>query len=181
MKTEKVEVVPYQEGWQSCFQFIKAEILPKLEPLLLSVEHVGSTAVEGLASKPIIDIDLIIENDSQLPDVIDALAAFGYQYEGDLGIKGRYAFAYDKQEKLHLQEHHLYVCPKNSPELAKHLRFRDYLKANKEPRDSYAQVKLKADQAHPDDIDAYLNEKSDVINRIYQAIGMENLNDNKNI
>lgn len=174
MKTQKVVVVPYQKEWKSCFQSIKAELLSKLNFPVLSVEHVGSTAVEGLASKPIIDIDLVIERESQLADMIESLAELGYDYEGDLGIEGRYAFAYDKEKKSHLQEHHLYVCPKDSPELAKHIRFRDYLKTNKEARDRYAEIKLKAAQAHPDAIDAYMAAKSDVINHIYQDIGIEN-------
>lgn len=52
----------------------------------------GSTSVEGLAAKPIIDIDVVIEDMSVLPDIIKGLEKAGYEYEGNLGIEGREAF-----------------------------------------------------------------------------------------
>ncbi len=69
--------------------------------------------------------------------------------------------------------HHLYVCARNSAELQRHLALRDYLRAHPQDRDRYAQVKLAAAARHPMDIDAYIAEKSDIIQEIYAKCGLE--------
>ena len=60
MATRHIEVLPYDEKWKQAFLDIKAELEPALGSLALSIEHVGSTSVEGLAAKPIIDIDVVV-------------------------------------------------------------------------------------------------------------------------
>ena len=62
MHTSEVEVVPYDDCWTKNFLDIKNEILKVLDKLVLSIEHVGSTAVCGLWAKPIIDIDIVIKD-----------------------------------------------------------------------------------------------------------------------
>ena len=128
--TRNIVVVPYDSNWKLQFETIRSEIQDALCELALSIEHVGSTSVEGLSAKPIIDIDVVIEDESKLQTVIEKLAVIGYEYEGNLGIVGREAFGYTGKE--HLQNHHLYVCAKDSPELKRHLTFRDYLRSHKE-------------------------------------------------
>ena len=128
--TRNIVVVPYDSNWKLQFEAIRSEIQDALCELALSIEHVGSTSVEGLSAKPIIDIDVVIEDESKLQTVIEKLAVIGYEYEGNLGIVGREAFGYTGKE--HLQNHHLYVCAKDSPELKRHLTFRDYLRSHKE-------------------------------------------------
>ena len=66
----------------------------------------GSTSVQGLSAKPIIDIDLVIAIDTDLSEVIQELAVIGYVHEGNLGIEGREAFDYSGKE--HLQDHQIY-------------------------------------------------------------------------
>ena len=105
MQTKRVIVSPYTPNWKSDFAAIKAELEAALDGLILSIEHVGSTAVEGLSAKPCIDIDVIIEDYSVFPAVVEKLAAIGYIHEGDLGIPEREAFKYT--DKSHLQTHHL--------------------------------------------------------------------------
>ena len=86
MRTKKVVVLPYDRAWKSAFEAIKAEIEDALGDLILGIEHVGSTSVEGLSAKPCIDLDVIIPDDSPLDPVVQRLAAIGYSHEGDLGI-----------------------------------------------------------------------------------------------
>ena len=132
MTTKHIVVLPYDEGWKEGFRKIEAELRAALGDLALCIEHVGSTSVPGLAAKPIIDIDVVIGDRAALRPVIDALQRIGYRHEGDLGIRDREAFAYDEERKAHLPKHHLYVCPADSRELARHLRFRDRLRADPE-------------------------------------------------
>ena len=165
MKTRRVIVEPYSEAWASEFEKIKAELECALGELAICIEHVGSTSVKGLSAKPIIDIDVVIENYSVFSEVIGRLQSIGYQHEGDLGIKGREAFKYN--DKPHLMQHHLYVCPKDSPELRRHITFRDYLRAHPEAAEKYGRVKEEAAQLYPDNIDQYIEYKAPCIAEIY--------------
>ena len=170
MTTRNIVVVPYDSNWKLQFEAIRSEIQDALGELALSIEHVGSTSVEGLSAKPIIDIDVVIEDESKLQTVIEKLAVIGYEYEGNLGIVGREAFGYTGKE--HLQNHHLYVCTKDSPELKRHLTFRDYLRSHKEAVREYSRIKEEGAKLFPNDIDGYIRYKTDWIERIYREIGL---------
>lgn len=168
MRTKDVVVLSYQESWKDDFEQISKELQEAAGKLILRIEHVGSTSVQGLSAKPIIDIDLVISDDTDLTEVIDSLAKIGYVHEGNLGIEGREAFAYSGKE--HLQLHHLYVCPESSCELKRHLAFRDYLRCHPEAVQAYGEVKVKAAQLFPKDIDSYIAYKSTIIEQIYKEM-----------
>ena len=104
MRTAKVVVLPYDETWKRAFETIKTEIESALGDWIVGIEHVGSTSVEGMSAKPCIDMDVIIRDYSVFDTVVAKLAAIGYTHEGDLGIRGREAFAY--ADKSHLMKHH---------------------------------------------------------------------------
>lgn len=170
MVTKRVIVLPYDEAWQQSFLDIKAEIEDALGELALSIEHVGSTSVIGLSAKPIIDIDVVINDKSMLNDVICALGGIGYRHEGDLGVEGREAFKYDGKD--HLQRHHLYVCTKDSKELKRHIAFRDYLRSHPDTVREYSRIKEEGAAMYPQDIDGYIKHKSPFIEKIYKEIGI---------
>ena len=170
MKTRKVVALPYDRAWESAFEDIKAEIESALGELILSIEHIGSTSVEGMSAKPCIDLDVVIEDYSVFGPVVAKLATIGYIHEGDLGIKGREAFKYS--DKPHLMLHHLYVCPKDSEELRRHIAFRDYLRSDPEAVKKYSAVKEKAAELFPNDIDGYIKYKSPCIEELYKACGL---------
>lgn len=171
MKTKKVIVLPYDRAWKSAFEEIKLEIENAIGDLIIGIEHVGSTSVEGMSAKPCIDIDVIIKNYSIFEDVVSKLATIGYTHEGDLGIKHREAFKY--LDKPHLMKHHLYVCPQNSEELHRHVTFRDYLRSNSEAVKKYSSVKETAAKLFPDDIDQYIKYKSPCIEELYRQCGLK--------
>lgn len=168
MGIKHVVVLPYDEAWKKDFEEIKAELMAVLGGLVLSVEHVGSTSVPGLAAKPIIDIDVVIEDTDCFEKVKTALETIGYQHEGDLGIPGREAFKYDGKE--HLRKHHLYVCAKDSDELKRHLSFRDYLRTHPDAVKEYGRIKEEGARLYPNDIDSYIEYKAPFIENIYEKI-----------
>ncbi|MBQ7545929.1 MAG: GrpB family protein [Clostridia bacterium] len=170
MITKHVVVLPYDEQWRQDFLRIKAELTNTLGQLTIGIEHVGSTSVQGLSAKPIIDIDVIIKDYTVLENVVSALREIGYQHEGNLGIVGREAFKYDGKE--HLQKHHLYVCPEDSPELKRHIAFRDYLRTHPDAVREYSHIKEEAVKQFPDDIERYIGYKSPFIEKIYAEIGI---------
>ena len=165
-----VVVEPYNEEWKSDFIAIRDELDTVLKDIVLRIEHVGSTSVEGLSAKPVIDIDVVIKDTTVLPDVISALQTIGYFHEGDLGIPGREAFKYEGKE--HLRKHHLYVCSQDSEELKRHIAFRDYLRSNPDAVEEYSKIKEEAANLYPWDIDKYIEHKSPVIEMIYKRIGL---------
>ena len=168
MKTKRVKVEDYNPEWKHEFERIKNELLPVLSGKINSIEHVGSTSVEGLAAKPIIDIDVVI--DENFEEVKKALESIGYIYEGDLGISGREAFRY--KSKPHLMVHHLYVCNNGNEELYRHIIFRDYLRQHKEDKDRYGSIKKEMALKYPEDIDSYIEGKQDVILDIYKKCSL---------
>ncbi len=155
MKTEHIEVVDYDSKWVNDFNQIKGEIEEALKDLVLAVEHVGSTSVPLLAAKPIIDLDVVIDQ-NDLKEVIYLLENHGYIYEG----------------KEHLRTHHLYVCPQDSKELKRHLAFRNYLRKHPNTVKEYGKIKKEAAKLYPNDIEKYCMYKSQIIEKIYKEIGL---------
>lgn len=170
MRTQKVVVMPYDGQWKADFAKIRQEILDAAGAFITGVEHVGSTAVEGLAAKPIIDIDVVIRDWTVFDDVVRALGRIGYVHEGNLGIPEREAFRYDG--KPHLRTHHLYVCAQDSRELARHIAFRDFLRSHPEAAEKYGAVKAQAARLFPEDIEGYMACKAPVIAELYALCGL---------
>ena len=170
MQTASVIVLPYNKVWKSDFEKIKNELEAVISDLIVGIEHVGSTSVEGLSAKPCIDIDVIIKDYSVFGAVVDRLNTIGYIHEGNLGIRDREAFKYS--DKPHLQKHHLYVCPQNSEELRRHITFRNFLRSNPEARKKYGQTKETAAKLFPNDIDRYIQYKSPCIEELYRLCGL---------
>ena len=171
MQTKNVIVTPYDKAWKSAFEAIKQEIESAIGDLILGIEHVGSTSVEGMSAKPCIDIDVIIKDYSVFDKVIGKLESIGYTHEGDLGIKDREAFKYTN--KPHLMKHHLYVCPQFSEELHRHITFRNFLRDNTDAVKKYSQVKETAAKLFPNDIDKYIEYKSPCIEELYALCGLK--------
>ena len=169
-KRKKVTVEPYQACWKSAFNAIALELNAAVGHLVLGIEHVGSTSVEGLSAKPIIDIDVIIPDDAVFAEVVERLQGIGYQHEGNLGIKDREAFKYEG--KTHLMRHHLYVCPQNSAELHRHITFRDYLRSHPEAVAAYSRVKEEGARLYPDSMEQYIAHKTPCILELYSRCGL---------
>lgn len=170
MRTKNVIVLPYDPKWKFDFEDIKQELVSSIGDLVIGVEHVGSTSVEGLSAKPIIDIDVVIKGYSVFDCVVSRLKNIGYTYEGNLGIKDREAFKYS--DKPYLQTHHLYVCPQYSKELLRHIKFRDFLRNNPDAVKKYSDIKEKAAKLFPNDIEKYMEYKSHCIEELYSLCGL---------
>jgi GrpB-like predicted nucleotidyltransferase (UPF0157 family) len=168
-----VEVTAYDPRWPWVFAGLRDQVATTLGPLAQRIEHVGSTAVPGLAAKPIIDLDVVIAAPGDLPEVVTRLATLGYRHEGDLGIKGRDAFA----SPAAAPAHHLYVCPADSRELARHLAFRDYLRSRPEQARAYAELKRSLAARFRSDRDAYARGKTAFIKEALTAAARHRASD----
>lgn len=163
--TSAIIIEDYDPRWAQRFESLRSRIAQALGPLAATIEHVGSTAVPGLAAKPIIDLDVLLRSGADLPLVIGKLELLGYQHQGDQGIPGREALQSPPDEF----PHHLYVCMPDNPEFLRHLAFRNHLRAH--PLDAAAYSRLKRDLAETlADRDAYTQAKSAFVEQIlYRA------------
>lgn len=168
-----VEVVPYDPNWKEEFQKAREFFTKLLEKCSVKIEHVGSTSVEGLSAKPVLDIDIIVQNEGESRKVIQALGEVGYEHLGDKGIPGREAFRYE-QNNPHItwMQHHLYVCIEGCESLKNHLLLREHLRKNQQAVIAYGNLKLELAKQYPTDIDAYVEGKTNLITSFLSEAGM---------
>ncbi len=164
-RAEPVVIAPYDPAWPAAFEQIRARVAVALGELAVGIEHVGSTAVPGLAAKPILDVDAIVRNDAHVEEAIRRLARAGFAHLGDLGIAGREAF----RSPAGLPRNHLYVCAVATPELRAHLALRDALRADPALAERYAALKRELAAKYRDDRDAYAEGKSAFIRSVLRG------------
>jgi GrpB-like predicted nucleotidyltransferase (UPF0157 family) len=150
------EVVDFDPSWEAAFEQVRSYVWPAVEGLALAVEHVGSTAVKGLAAKPIIDVDVVVAKTHEVAMATLALAACGYDHEGDLGIPGREAYSGPGS----LPAHHLYVVVDGAPPYLDHVDLRDYLRTHPEQALRYTREKRRLAHLLKTDREAYVNGKA---------------------
>jgi GrpB-like predicted nucleotidyltransferase (UPF0157 family) len=132
-----ITVAEYDPSWPESFGQIRDRVWSHIRDIALTIEHVGSTAVPGLAAKPIIELDVVIPRTARVMGVIGRLAGIGYEHRGDLGIPDREAF----KSPADLPAHQLYVCRWGSVALRNHLTFRDHLRQFPSDAATYAALK----------------------------------------
>lgn len=170
---KKIVVEKYNKKWKSEFEKAKIFYENLLVDLDIIVEHVGSTSVEGLMAKPILDIDIIVKNNEVSQQVIKLLEGVDYHHIGNLGLEGREAFGYDDDNKyINWMSHHLYVCLEDSENLKNHLLLRSHLRNNKESVKEYGELKLELSKKFTYDIDSYIDAKTDLIISFLEREGM---------
>jgi GrpB-like predicted nucleotidyltransferase (UPF0157 family)/pimeloyl-ACP methyl ester carboxylesterase len=134
-----VRFVEADPGWPAAFERIAARVRGALGERALLIQHVGSTAVPGLAAKPIVDIDLVVADPDDEPSYVPALQALGFElrvrepwWNGHRLLRGS-----DPSS-------HLHVFGPDSPEIARHRRFRDWLRTHPDDLARYAATKREA-------------------------------------
>jgi GrpB-like predicted nucleotidyltransferase (UPF0157 family)/SAM-dependent methyltransferase len=133
--------------WARHFHELREVLAAVLQDRAAAIHHIGSTSIPGMLAKPILDLSVELAEGIEVSDATAALAALGYRFQGDLGIAQRYAYARDSEQvprtspPREWMNHHLYVCPHGSPELARSLHFRDSLVACEELRSEYRVIK----------------------------------------
>lgn len=162
-----VAVVPYDPAWPVQFQAIADHLEAALADVpLVGIEHVGSTSVPGLAAKPVIDIDVVVERE-HVEAAIEALIAAGYRHRGNLGIEDRESMAEPGGVRRNV-----YVTVNGCLALRNHLAGRDTLRNHSVLRDRYAARKTELAAQPWEDTDDYAVAKSDVIQEILEAAGL---------
>ena len=167
LESKTVRVVPYDDRWPDLFDAESTHILDavaaaRLPPL--AIEHVGSTAVMGLAAKPILDIAAGRPPDILPTTYIPILESLGYIYRGDGGLPGREFF-----RRGMLRSHHIHLVELGGTHWSRYLRFRDALRADPEIRDAYADLKRALAGQFPRDREGYIAGKADFVERVLRV------------
>lgn len=163
-----VVVEQYNPDWPSQFETIKASLESYLDSVnYLTIEHVGSTSVPGLAAKPILDIDIIVSRADVQPAISALVSKGGFMHLGELGIIDRHVLRAPDQDP----KRNIYVCVADAAQTRNHIGVRDTLRANPALRDEYAAVKLDMAARGTNIID-YIDGKNEIIQKIMRASGL---------
>ena len=151
-----VVLAPYDAEWPRVAAR-HAERLRVLGATLVAVHHIGSTSVPGLAAKPIIDLMPLVTDLADLDRERRRVEALGYEWHGELGISGRRYCTLSDAAGVRIAQLHFFAA--DSPQVARHIAFRDYLRAHPDAAGAYEKEKRRARDLHPDDSHAYTDEK----------------------
>ncbi|WDI43570.1 GrpB family protein [Bremerella sp. P1] len=161
----KVELVPHDPAWAELAAQQSRRLADMLGPLLITVHHIGSTAIAGICAKPVIDLIPVVGNLGQLDQSRTELESLGFQWWGELGLAGRrYCTLDDPETSVRLVQLHCYE--EGSPEIVRHLAFRDYLRKHLDLALQYQQMKQVCQRQHPSDSHRYSDCKSAWIKKI---------------
>lgn len=170
-------IVDYNEAWPRHFNEVRDYLTGELAGDVRSIEHVGSTAVEGVQSKPIIDIYLAVADADSMSRVIDTLASLGYVHDGDGQVPGREVFR-RKGPDVPFQDpkrdwfpHHLYASIEGNSELERHVAFRDHLRSHPDDRDAYSALKKSLIAEHGQDREGYERGKTEFTEAVLTRAG----------
>jgi GrpB-like predicted nucleotidyltransferase (UPF0157 family) len=157
-----VEIAPYDPAWPAAAAAEAEAILRACGDLLRRVEHIGSTAVPGLAAKPTLDLLGGVRTLADAAACIAPLSALGYayvpEYEADLPER-----RYFRKGPAGARTHHLHVVALDGAFWSDHLRFRDHLRSDRSAADAYERLKRDLAARHRADRDAYTRAKTTFI------------------
>lgn len=154
-----IEIAPYNPEWSTWFKEIREPLWNNINDLVVDIVHVGSTSIEGMSAKPIIDIDLVLDNWKKFPELAERLGTLGYRHVGDLGINGREVFNQISPSKY---PHHLYACHIESIAFRNHILLKKHLTEN--PKDFKRYINLKIALANSiSSRENYLRSKTNMI------------------
>jgi GrpB-like predicted nucleotidyltransferase (UPF0157 family) len=170
---DEVVIVQYDRRWPLLFEREAARIREVLEPdLVATIEHFGSTAVPGLAAKPIIDLLVEVRSLTQAKQVaVSQLKSLGYDYWCDNPDRQRMFFVKGLPPKGP-RTHHVHMVEPDS-RLWEHLLFRDYLRQHPEEARLYEGLKYDLARRYATDREAYTSGKADYIESVMQAARRE--------
>lgn len=146
------------DDWPMLFHTERQRIAEATGDAQLTIEHVGSTAVQGLPAKPILDIAILLELEPMLGRLKSALQDIGYIDRGDRGSDGGHLFVRDSQPNV--RTHHVHVVRCGDPAWTNYLCFRDALRASPELKRRYAALKRRLAAQFSDNRAAYTESKA---------------------
>lgn len=158
---DKVILTPWQQTWADTYGKEKNLILDYLSEYIIHIHHIGSTAIKGIAAKPVIDIT--IESSVYPPEekIIQTLTQLGYRHEGEATVPGRHWFI-----KGTPATHHLHWCPCNGDVVKRQCLFRDKLNTDHNLARQYETLKQNLAKQFPNNLDQYTQGKNSFVEKV---------------
>lgn len=166
--SQHITVADYNPLWVNEYKEESLCIKDILFDNCIAIYHIGSTSVEGLAAKPIIDIMVVVRNLEDVDNAAEDFSKIGYEYLGEFGIKGRRYLRKGGDERTH-QIHIFQADDWNN--IGRHLAFRDYMRTHEKKKEEYAKIKMALAKIFPYDIDGYCDGKESFV-RETEAIAL---------
>ncbi|MET3408592.1 GrpB-like predicted nucleotidyltransferase (UPF0157 family) [Priestia aryabhattai] len=157
-----VKLEPYNDKWSKLFDEERELLSSQLKELIIAIEHVGSTSIEGLFAKPIIDIAIGVSSLDVIIELKEEVKVLGY-VEVPISIDGKHVFARYKEKKI---THFLHVMIYNQNLWVDQISFRDYLRSNLDEKIEYIKLKEKLANKYPNNVISYTNEKKKFVDDI---------------
>ncbi|MBY0200203.1 GrpB family protein [Priestia megaterium] len=157
-----VKLEPYNDKWSKLFDEERELLFSRLKELIIAIEHVGSTSIEGLFAKPIIDIAIGVSSLDVIIELKEKVKALGY-VEVPVSIDGKHVFARYKEKKI---THFVHVMIYNRNLWIDQISFRDYLRSDLDAKIEYIKLKEKLANKYPNDVISYTNEKKKFVDNI---------------
>ena len=161
LEVRDIVVVSYRPEWPETFRLHAERISAALGEAALRIEHIGSTAVPGLAAKPIVDMLVVVENSADERTYLQPMLDSGYQ----LRVREP-NFEQHRMFRTPERDVHVHFLSAGSSEIERYLMFRDALRSNADWRDKYLALKRTLAGKEWRDMNVYAAAKTDVIEEI---------------
>jgi putative glutamine amidotransferase len=168
-RTRAFEIEPYDRGWPSRFETESARIEAALGDHVARVDHVGSTAVPGLAAKPVVDIQVSVRSMAPRAAYVEPLERLGYRWALDPWTDEHEFFSREEDGR---RVFHIHVCRVGSEWEQRHIAFRDWLRNHPKDAAAYERLKRELAERHPRDTYTYTDAKSAFIRDIETRIAV---------
>ncbi|MGH6870272.1 MAG: GrpB family protein [Rhizomicrobium sp.] len=160
-----VELHPHSPAWAGMAEAERARLKAALGDTLVTVLHIGSTAIPGIMAKPIVDLMPLVTDLDALDARRSAIEALGYRWYGEFGLAGRrYCVLVDPATGTRVFQLHCYR--QDAPEIPRHVAFRDFLRAHPAIASEYEAEKIRAASVASHDVNLYNDEKNAWIKRM---------------
>ena len=156
----KVSLSSYDENWEKQFLIIKDELITILGNNVVEIHHIGSTAIKGIAAKPIIDVAVVVKD---IQSLMKEMKTAGYELVMQRD-PGRYCFS--KLNGDNMDTRHVHCFLENHAKLKVMISFCKFLNENPEYAKQYNDLKIALAEKYPDDRNSYGEGKSEFINMI---------------